>query len=272
MTDSKKLGELWNNNRENQNIYKKIEIEINLILEKFISELNKRLEEAFTNISFEFNQKKENESFKGENIIDIRMVFKALTNLASLGITIGASGVIGGFLFTLTNIWNPVGWGVAATLVIGIILSKIPNLFSSKETIIKKAKEKLYTTIEKNIEDNMSENSTKTINFINEFFNDKKDILNDFHFMINSSKKLIDTLHEIEQISAKNIDSLSSLFSMRLLQHFRIIKDGEKSHELKAKRDYPKSTLDIESPFKIDEKLKKEISELSQLKVNFKTI
>ncbi len=267
--EKKNTNELWKNNEENKNIYETLRLEIDSVISVFTKDVKDRIEECFDDLNFETQQTFDS-FYKGEKNRDWKFGMKITSALVGVGV------------FALLNWWNPLGWATAVVAGIGgmvsVVMSLITSLFDSKEDKIKKAQEKLYELLIKEIKKEKQINETEIHSKINMKIGEVSDKMNDnLSILIEGMDRITSLLKKAIEQSKQIENKLNSIFAYRLLQQLgKVDKRGTLGIEIdniiekvSATRSYKDSTLSIESSLLMTEVDVKLANMLTQLNVKF---
>ena len=133
---------------------------------------------------------------------------------------IGGAGLGLGIL-AAANIWNPVGWALAAVVGVTAVATLLGNwLFKSKEERVKEAKEKVIKGIlpqlqkqENEIKQTIKDTFLKNITEVQGNLNKKLD------YIIKGLTDIKNILKNIESESSITQSSLNKVFVFRILEH-----------------------------------------------------
>jgi uncharacterized tellurite resistance protein B-like protein/GTP-binding protein EngB required for normal cell division len=266
--EKKNTNELWKNNEENKNIYETLRLEIDSVISVFTKDVKDRIEECFDDLNFETQQTFDS-SYEGKRNRDWRFGMKITSALAGAGV------------FILSNWWNPLGWGTAVVtlirLMVSSVMSLITSFFDSKEDI-KKAKEKLYELLIKEIKKEKQINETEIHSKINMKIGEVSDKMNDnLSILIEGMDRITSLLKKAIEQSKQIENKLNSIFAYRLLQHLgKVDKKGTLGividdiiEKISATRSYKDSTLSIKSSLLMTEADIRLASMLTQLNIRF---
>jgi len=265
--EKKDIQKAWKDYLEYKGYYKNMEINIKAEIEKFKKELENRAKEIMQDLSMNLGH------------ISIPNVKVDTTNYKFIGsVTFGIiTTIIGGL--AVANVWNPVGWTLYTIMGASALVTIFISLMESKETKIKKAKQKITETIRPQI-DKQKENITneiiskykQNIEKINIEFN------KNFSLLINTAEDIKKALTEIQNKANENTIFFNKVLVYRILEHFNKIdiqKNTELDHDIldKIMNDYiinrQGEILTIKSKLKINQKEQEDISKIIQLDINF---
>lgn len=260
--DDKNVKDVWENDVDNQRIFNDLKLEVEDNIESLVSSIQGRIEECLSdlNVVKDFNTKCEN--ITGESITDWKFGAKILSGLAVAAFSIWGTGVAGAALFAATNIWNPIGWGIVAGVAVGLLASAFVGFFTSKETKIKKAKEKLYNSLEKSIKESQNKIEGDILNEYDKVFTEVRRILvNNFEMIINEISQISSKLLIILEKSSLIGKEFNLIFAYRIFNHVGKIRNKNYDEETEQKnavsvqvyRNFKESTLKINSPYFISE-------------------
>ena len=151
-------------------------------------------------------------------------------------------------------------------------------MFTSKDTKIKKAKEKLSETLSKELDSNenkMLENILRDLN--KNIDNVESKLTNSFSILLDNTSYILCALKAIIAESEKYEKIFGSIFAYRLLQQLgkqnrSSIKDVGIDlimQQISAKRIYEKSMMTVQCPYAVDADENARANELTQLQITF---
>lgn len=268
------LEKLWKEDEDNKRVYKTLDLNIQTSVREFVKNVQSRVEECFSDLAFQINQKDINSSLSGEGITDWKFGARIVTSL----LTCAASIWGGATLFALTNFWNPVGWGIAVGVAVATLGALLVGMFTSKDTKIKKAKDKLSETLSKELDSNenkMLENILRDLN--KNIDNVESKLTNSFSILLDNTSYILCALKAIIAESEKYEKIFGSIFAYRLLQQLgkqnrSSIKDVGIDlimQQISAKRIYEKSMMTVQCPYAVDADENARANELTQLQITF---
>ena len=268
------LEKLWKEDEDNKRVYKTLDLNIQTSVREFVKNVQSRVEECFSDLAFQINQKDINSSLSGEGITDWKFGARIVTSL----LTCAASIWGGATLFALTTFWNPVGWGIAVGVAVATLGALLVGMFTSKDTKIKKAKDKLSETLSKELDSNenkMLENILRDLN--KNIDNVESKLTNSFSILLDNTSYILCALKAIIAESEKYEKIFGSIFAYRLLQQLgkqnrSSIKDVGIDlimQQISAKRIYEKSMMTVQCPYAVDADENARANELTQLQITF---
>ena len=269
--ESKEIGKDWERFVDEKGYFKSLKIEIEDEIMNFSKNIKNKIEEFFEDLQMELQYSYVN-NFQTGDTTDYRFWYNFGIGSATLGISVLA----------LANIWNPVGWALAAVVGVTAVATLLGNwLLKSKEERVRAAKEKVIKgilpqlqkqeqEIKQNIRDAFSENISKVQGTLNQ----KLD------YIINGLTIITSILEEIEQESFVVQKMLNKVFVYRIFEHLGKVKIDVKGNALqeyinknlettKIDRSYKNSYLNVKTDFNISPKEEKEIQDLIQTDVKF---
>lgn len=275
----KVLQQLWENDPDNKRIYCTLSLRIETETTNFINSVKERVEECFSDLNFQLNQSEINSTLNGTKIIDWKLGGKITAGLLSCTFAVVGASKVGGALVALTNIGNPIGWGIIAGAAVAGLLTLIVSSFKSKEKKVKEAQDKLYKELSNNIESNKEKMINSALGELNTNINKIHGLMNfNFKILLNNAEYILSILNKVMVESEKNEKKFSAVFAYRILQQI-----GKQSHreiqindeldfiiqQISATRFFEKSQMIIKSPCKIDFNENIKANELTQLEIIF---
>ena len=269
--ESKEIGKDWERFVDEKGYFKSLKIEIEDEIMNFSKNIKNKIEEFFEDLQMELQYSYVN-NFQTGDTTDYRFWYNFGIGSATLGISVLA----------LANIWNPVGWALAAVVGLTAVATFLGNwLLKSKEERVREAKEKVIKGIlpqlqrqEKEIKQNVRDAFLENISRVQGTLNQKLD------YIINGLVEIKSILEEIEQESFAVQKTLNKVFVYRIFEHLGKVKIDVKGNTLqeyinknlettKIDRSYKNSYLNVKTDFNISPKEEKEIQDLIQTDVKF---
>lgn len=269
--ESKEIGKDWEKFVEDKGYFKSLKIEIEEEIMNFSKNIKSKIEEFFEDLQMELQYSYVN-NFQTGNTTDYRFWYNVGIGSATLGVSVLA----------LANIWNPVGWALAAVVGVTAVATLLGNwLFKNKEERVKEAKDKVIKGIlpqlqkqENEIKQTIKDTFLKNIAEVQGNLNKKLD------YIIKGLTDIKNILKNIESESSITQSSLNKVFVFRILEHLGKMKINVKENTLmqyinrnlettQIDRNYKKSYLNIKTDFNISSKEEKEIQEIIQTNINF---
>ena len=268
---SKEIGKDWERFVDEKGYFKSLKIEIEDEIMNFSKNIKNKIEEFFEDLQMELQYSYVN-NFQTGDTTDYRFWYNFGIGSATLGISVLA----------LANIWNPVGWALAAVVGVTAVATLLGNwLLKSKEERVRDAKEKVIKGIlpqlqkqEQEIKQNVRNAFSENISKVQGTLNQKLD------YIINGLTIITSILEEIEQESFVVQKTLNKVFVYRIFEHLGKVKIDVKGNTLqeyinknlettKIDRSYKNSYLNVKTDFNISPKEEKEIQDLIQTDVKF---
>ena len=269
--ESKEIGKDWEIFVERKGYFKSLKIEIEDEIMNFSKNIKSKIEEFFEDLQMELQYSYVN-NFKTGDTTDYRFWYNFGIGSATFGLSVLA----------LANIWNPVGWALAAVVGATAVATLLGNwFFKSKEERVREAKEKVIKGIlpqlqkqENEIKQNVRDVFVENISKVQGTLNQKLD------YIINGLVEIKSILEEIEQESFAVQKTLNKVFVYRIFEHLGKVKIDVKEDALqeyinknlettKIDRSYKNSYLNVKTDFNILPKEEKEIQNLIQTNIKF---
>lgn len=186
-----------------------------------VKTLNKRLEQQIQERFNDLNEKIKSEL--EEMIMDMRIslaTYDIGSNVSGKSVTNTrlVSNMFVGVLAVALGVWNPLGWGIALSTVVGIIGKFFTSLFTSKSEKIRKATEnlrkQLYDSIDSGIDKNLKQVLENARKSINDTYKSIDSVLK--AYTKNADDIITDMDRLVKQVQEKE-NAINSLVSLRIL-------------------------------------------------------
>lgn len=186
-----------------------------------VKTLNKRLEQQIQERFNDLNEKIKSEL--EEMIMDMRIslaTYDIGSNVSGKSVTNTrlVSNMFVGVLAVALGVWNPLGWGIALSTVVGIIGKFFTSLFTSKSEKIRKATEnlrkQLYDSIDSGIDKNLKQVLENARKSINDTYKSIDSVLK--AYTKNADDIIINMDKLVKQVQEKE-NAINSLVSLRIL-------------------------------------------------------
>lgn len=257
----------WEQYLNNIKFKEKIENKIKDSIINYTEQLNEALKEFIEDMELFYKIGMSNMNFNLVNTFNTKVFTRIISSLA---------GVVSGIIFpliksgALSNIWNPVGWGL---FVIGFATFLFSFFLKSKNKKVEEATNKLYSSIKESIEKNEESNIKNILsNFTNNHKSIKKRIEKSINVLYDYSENISKDLLHINDKLKKDLNYLNSIYAYRILNYINgdnIIEiDKKEIYNIKVKRDYGKSIV-IKLKYNINKNLEKKITKIIQEEVTF---
>lgn len=265
--ENKEAGKNWQNDKVVKSIYSKLNQKLEARMNDFSDKAKAKMEELASDIEFLFNAPQRSDGIKGESITNTR-----------LGVGIIGSIITAVAPFVIANMWNPAGWVVAlGTIGVGLVVSFITSLFTSKAEKIRKATEKLKGQLDESIDNSIdsiqSEALASTEESVVKMYKSINDILSAY---ILNVQNIVKQLQSLIETCRSNEDSINSLIGLRILE-FAGVKQNKKkinaatNTELAklfpVKRDWREQSLTYLYDIPLSENKRQNIEQATQMKI-----
>lgn len=265
--EDKEAGKNWQNDKVVKSIYSKLNQKLEARMNDFSDKAKAEMEELASDIEFLFNVPQRSDGIKGESITNTR-----------LGVGIIGSIITAVAPFVIANMWNPAGWVVAlGTIGVGLVVSFITSLFTSKAEKIRKATEKLKGQLDESIDNSIdsiqSEALASTEESVVKMYKSINDILSAY---ILNVQNIVKQLQSLIETCRSNEDSINSLIGLRILE-FAGVKQNKKminaatNTELAklfpVKRDWREQSLTYLYDISLSEDKRQNIEQATQMKI-----
>lgn len=237
--ENKNAGDKWASDSTVLAIQKRMSERINTRITDLLDKIKERVSEIQADLNFQGRFEADNK-LEGDHIVNGRFI----AQIAGVGVM----GVLG--VLAAANIWNPGGWVLAG---IGLVISLFTGLFKSKKTKIKEAKERMFSQLEKLIEENIKKNLDTTLDKIRDILskvNNQTEMI--FGRFIQELGSLSDELKKASMPALLMENRLNSIEAARILEYIRpgkIYFDRDKTQEitdiLPVERDWKKQEFII---------------------------
>ena len=265
--EDKEAGEKWQNDEVVKSKYSKLNHKLEARMNDFSDKAKAEMEELASDIEFLFNAPQRSDGIKGESITNTR-----------LGVGIIGSIITAVAPFAIANIWNPAGWVVALGAIgVGLVVSFITSLFTSKAEKIRKSTEKLKGQLDESIDNSIdsiqSDALASTEESVAKMYKSINDILSAY---ILNVQNIVKQLQSLIETCRSNEDSINSLIGLRILE-FAGVKQNKKkinaatNTELAklfpVKRDWREQSLTYLYDIPISENKRQNIEQATQMKI-----
>jgi hypothetical protein len=265
--EDKEAGKKWQNDEVVKSKYSKLNHKLEARMNDFSDKAKAEMEELASDIEFLFNAPQRSDGIKGESITNTR-----------LGVGIIGSIITAVAPFAIANIWNPAGWVVALGAIgVGLVVSFITSLFTSKAEKIRKATEKLKGQLDESIDNSInsiqSEALASTEESVAKMYKSINDILSAY---ILNVQNIVKQLQILIETCRSNEDSINSLIGLRILE-FAGVKQNKKkinaatNTELAklfpVKRDWREQSLTYLYDIPLSENKRQNIEQATQMKI-----
>lgn len=200
--DDENAGKAWSNDAVVKSLNKRLEQQIQERFNDLNEKIKSELEEMIMDMRISLATNNIGSSISGKSVTNTRL----------------AAGVFVNIIAVALLVWNPLGWGVAVSAVVGIIGSFFKSLFTSKSEKIRKATEnlrkQLYDSIDTGIDKNLKQVLANTRKSINDTYKSIDSVLK--AYTKNADDIIMDMDKLIKQVQEKE-NAINSLVSLRIL-------------------------------------------------------
>lgn len=200
--DDENAGKAWSNDAVVKSLNKRLEQQIQERFNDLNEKIKSELEEMIMDMRISLATNNIGSNVSGESVTNTRL----------------AAGVFVNIIAVALLVWNPLGWGVAVSAVVGIIGSFFKSLFTSKSEKIRKATEnlrkQLYDSIDTGIDKNLKQVLANTRKSINDTYKSIDSVLK--AYTKNADDIIMDMDKLIKQVQEKE-NAINSLVSLRIL-------------------------------------------------------
>ncbi len=200
--DDEDAGKAWSKDMVVKSINKRLEQQIQERFNDLNEKIKSELEEMIMDMRISLATNNIGSNVSGESVTNTRLV----------------SNMFVGVLAVALCVWNPLGWGIALSTVVGIIGKFFTSLFNSKSEKIRKATEnlrkQLCDSIDSGIDKNLKQVLENTRKSINDTYKSIDSVLK--AYTKNADDIITDMDRLVKQVQDKE-NAINSLVSLRIL-------------------------------------------------------
>ena len=200
--DDEDAGKAWSKDMVVKSINKRLEQQIQERFNDLNEKIKSELEEMIMDMRISLATNNIGSNVSGESVTNTRLV----------------SNMFVGVLAVALCVWNPLGWGIALSTVVGIIGKFFTSLFTSKSEKIRKATEnlrkQLCDSIDSGIDKNLKQVLENTRKSINDTYKSIDSVLK--AYTKNADDIITDMDRLVKQVQEKE-NAINSLVSLRIL-------------------------------------------------------
>lgn len=200
--DDEEAGKAWSKDMVVKSINKRLEQQIQERFDDLNEKIKSELEEMIMDMRISLATNNIGSNVSGESVTNTRLV----------------SNMLVGVLAVALCVWNPLGWGIALSTVVGIIGKFFTSLFTSKSEKIRKAienlREQLCDGIDSGIDKNLKQVLENTRKSINDTYKSIDSVLK--VYTKNADDIITDMDRLVKQVQDKE-NAINSLVSLRIL-------------------------------------------------------
>ena len=200
--DDEEAGKAWSKDMVVKSINKRLEQQIQERFDDLNEKIKSELEEMIMDMRISLATNNIGSNVSGESVTNTRLV----------------SNMFVGVLAVALCVWNPLGWGIALSTVVGIIGKFFTSLFTSKSEKIRKAienlREQLCDGIDSGIDKNLKQVLENTRKSINDTYKSIDSVLK--AYTKNADDIITDMDRLVKQVQDKE-NAINSLVSLRIL-------------------------------------------------------
>lgn len=200
--DDEEAGKAWSKDMVVKSINKRLEQQIQERFNDLNEKIKSELEEMIMDMRISLATNNIGSNVSGESVTNTRLV----------------SNMFVGVLAVALCVWNPLGWGIALSTVVGIIGKFFTSLFTSKSEKIRKAienlREQLCDGIDSGIDKNLKQVLENTRKSINDTYKSIDSVLK--VYTKNADDIITDMDRLVKQVQDKE-NAINSLVSLRIL-------------------------------------------------------
>lgn len=200
--DDEEAGKAWSKDMVVKSINKRLEQQIQERFDDLNEKIKSELEEMIMDMRISLATNNIGSNVSGESVTNTRLV----------------SNMFVGVLAVALCVWNPLGWGIALSTVVGIIGKFFTSLFTSKSEKIRKAienlREQLCDGIDSGIDKNLKQVLENTRKSINDTYKSIDSVLK--VYTKNADDIITDMDRLVKQVQDKE-NAINSLVSLRIL-------------------------------------------------------
>lgn len=200
--DDEDAGKAWSKDMVVKSINKRLEQQIQERFNDLNEKIKSELEEMIMDMRISLATNNIGSNVSGESVTNTRLV----------------SNMFVGVLAVALCVWNPLGWGIALSTVVGIIGKFFTSLFTSKSEKIRKATEnlrkQLCDSIDSGIDKNLKQVLENTRKSMNDTYKSIDSVLK--AYTKNADDIITDMDRLVKQVQEKE-NAINSLVSLRIL-------------------------------------------------------
>lgn len=200
--DDEDAGKAWSKDMVVKSINKRLEQQIQERFNDLNEKIKSELEEMIMDMRISLATNNIGSNVSGESVTNTRLV----------------SNMFVGVLAVALCVWNPLGWGIALSTVVGIIGKFFTSLFTSKSEKIRKATEnlrkQLCDSIDSGIDKNLKQVLENTRKSMNDTYKSIDSVLK--AYTKNADDIITDMDRLVKQVQEKE-NAINSLVSFRIL-------------------------------------------------------
>lgn len=200
--DDEDAGKAWSKDMVVKSINKRLEQQIQERFNDLNEKIKSELEEMIMDMRISLATNNIGSNVSGESVTNTRLAANVFVS------------VISAALF----VWNPLGWGIALSTVVGIIGKFFTSLFTSKSEKIRKATEnlrkQLCDSIDSGIDKNLKQVLENTRKSMNDTYKSIDSVLK--AYTKNADDIITDMDRLVKQVQEKE-NAINSLVSLRIL-------------------------------------------------------
>lgn len=200
--DDEDAGKAWSKDMVVKSVNKRLEQQIQERFNDLNEKIKSELEEMIMDMRISLATNNIGSNVSGESVTNTRLV----------------SNMFVGVLAVALCVWNPLGWGIALSSVVGIIGKFFTSLFTSKSEKIRKATEnlrkQLCDSIDSGIDKNLKQVLENTRKSMNDTYKSIDSVLK--AYTKNADDIITDMDRLVKQVQEKE-NAINSLVSLRIL-------------------------------------------------------
>ncbi len=254
--ENKGIGEAWEKFMQDNDYYNSLSLNLKNVILDFQKKVEDRLKESLEDIAINLT-KIDIPSLK-LNVVNSKFIANITYGVANVALA----------TFALANIWNPVGWTLAAVTAVSVSVGFLINIiFDSKDKKIKKAIDKIVDTIQPKIIEN-EQQIFKNVNteFLKSTQLIRENLVTSFDEMIDGTENIVNILNTINVNSKEYSDYFNKILFFRSLEQMDKIKINEPLSEQDIKKYLSNTSIERSGEnIKVKTTYKLTKQELSQL-------
>lgn len=200
--DDEEAGKAWSKDMVVKSINKRLEQQIQERFNDLNEKIKSELEEMIMDMRISLATNNIGSNVSGESVTNTRLVSNMFVDVLAVALCV----------------WNPLGWGIALSTVVGIIGKFFTSLFTSKSEKIRKATEnlrkQLCDSIDSGIDKNLKQVLENTRKSMNDTYKSIDSVLK--AYTKNADDIITDMDRLVKQVQEKE-NAINSLVSLRIL-------------------------------------------------------
>lgn len=223
--ENKDIGKAWEKFMTDKGYYETLNLKIEDVISDFQKKITDKLKESLQDLTINISKLE----IQHINVNTVDYKFMANITLSLIGAGLATIAILPAKVlasYAILNAWNPTGWAAAGIAVALAGAGYLINYgFDSKDKKIKKAIDKIITTIEPKINENEKEIlKNYEVGFTDSSQQIKEKLTSAFDEMIDGLESILIVLNSINQHAKEYSDYFNKVLFFRSLEHMGKIK------------------------------------------------